>query len=73
MVDSKIKFYKAENFDYVAIIHRCLPLKATNELYMSSQPQIMMLTKNCIHIPCRKANRKQKNYKTVIGKTSNTI
>lgn len=63
-----IKFYKAENFDYVAIIHRCLPLKATNELYMSSQPQIMMLTKHCIHIPCRKSNRSKKNYKKVFVK-----
>lgn len=63
-----IKFYKAENYDYVAIIHRCLPLKATNELYMSSQPQIMMLTKHCIHIPCRKANRNKKNYKKVFVK-----
>nr|UGV36016.1 MAG: ORF1 [TTV-like mini virus] len=64
----KIKLYKAENFDYVALIHRCMPLKATNELYMSSQPQIMMLTKHCIHVPCRKANRNKKNYKTIFVK-----
>lgn len=35
---------------------------------MSCQPQIMMLTKHCIHIPCRKANRNKKNYKKVFVK-----
>nr|UGV35337.1 MAG: ORF1 [TTV-like mini virus] len=64
----RIKFYKAENFDYVAQIHRCTPLKSTDLLYMSTQPSIAMLNKHSILIPCKKYNRNKKNYKSVFVK-----
>ncbi len=55
-----LKFYRAEKFDYIVHIHRCYPLKATDELYMSTQPGIMGLTKRAIHVPCRQNYCKQK-------------
>lgn len=60
-----IKFYKTEYFDYNVLIHRCYPLKATDELYMSTQPGIMGLTKRCIHIPCKHNSKDRKIYKKV--------
>nr|UGV38652.1 MAG: ORF1 [TTV-like mini virus] len=63
-----LTFYRAENYDYVAHVHRCLPLKATDELYMSSQPLIMMLTKKCIRVACKKNTKSKKNYKRVFVK-----
>nr|UGV38207.1 MAG: ORF1 [TTV-like mini virus] len=60
-----LKFYRAEKFDYIVHIHRCYPLKATDELYMSTQPGIMGLTKRAIHIPCRQNSANKKPYKRV--------
>lgn len=64
----KFTFYRAENYDYVVHIHRCLPLKATDELYMSSQPYIMLLTKKCIKIACKKNSKSKKPYKKIFVK-----
>lgn len=61
-------FYRSENYDYVVHIHRCLPLKATDELYMSSQPYIMLLSKKCIRIHCKKNSKSKKPYKKVFVK-----
>nr|UGV38286.1 MAG: ORF1 [TTV-like mini virus] len=63
-----LTFYRAENYDYVAHVHRCLPLKATDELYMSSQPLMMLLTKKCIRIACKKNSKSKKPYKKVFVK-----
>lgn len=60
-----LKFYRAEKFDYIVHIHRCYPLKATDELYMSTQPGIMGLTKRAIHVPCRQNSANKKPYKRV--------
>lgn len=60
-----LKFYRAERFDYIVHIHRCYPLKATDELYMSTQPGIMGLTKRAIHVPCRQNSANKKPYKRV--------
>ncbi len=58
-----LKFYRTENFDYVVKIIRCYPLKATNDLYMSTQPSILMRDKHSILIPCRKNGKNRKPYK----------
>lgn len=60
-----LKFYRTENFDYVVKIIRCYPLKATNDLYMSTQPSILMRDKHSILIPCRKNGKNRKPYKRV--------
>lgn len=60
-----IKFYRTEKFDYLVQIHRCYPLAATDELYMSTQPSIMALTKRCIFVPCRQNTNNKKPYKKV--------
>nr|UGV35661.1 MAG: ORF1 [TTV-like mini virus] len=60
-----LKLYRAEKFDYIVHIHRCYPLKATDELYMSTQPGIMGLTRKAIHVPCRSNSANKKPYKRV--------
>lgn len=64
----QLTFYRSESYDYVAHVHRCLPLKATDELYMSSQPYIMLLSKKCIRIHCKKNTKSKKPYKKVFVK-----
>lgn len=64
----QLTFYRSENYDYVAHVHRCLPLKATDELYMSSQPYIMLLSKKCIRIHCKKNSKSKKPFKKVFVK-----
>nr|UGV36445.1 MAG: ORF1 [TTV-like mini virus] len=60
-----LKLYKTEYFDYVIVIHRCYPLKATDMLYMSTQPSIMGMTKRCIHVPCKQNSNNKKPYKKI--------
>nr|UGV35068.1 MAG: ORF1 [TTV-like mini virus] len=60
-----LKFYRTEHVDYLVNIERCYPLKATQELYMSTQPGIMGLTKRTIHVPCRQHRYLKKPYKKV--------
>nr|UGV39570.1 MAG: ORF1 [TTV-like mini virus] len=64
----QLTFYRSESYDYVAHVHRCLPLKATDELYMSSQPYIMLLSKKCIRVHCKKNTKSKKPYKKVFVK-----
>lgn len=64
----QLTFYRSENYDYVAHVHRCLPLKATDELYMSSQPYIMLLSKKCIRVHCKKNTKSKKPYKKIFVK-----
>lgn len=61
----RLKFYKAENYDYIVRIYRCTPLKSSDEMYMSTHPAIMMITKKAIFVPCKKYNRNKKNYKII--------
>lgn len=59
------KFYKTEYYDYVIIIERCYPLHCTDEMYLSTQPSIMMLTRKCIFVPCKQNSKGKKPYKKV--------
>lgn len=63
-----LKLYRTEKFDYEVHIHRCYPLKASDELYMSTQPSIMGLTKRCIFVPCRQNTSNKKPYKKIFVK-----
>lgn len=62
---AKFKLYRAENYDYVVTIERCLPLQATDLMYISCHPAVMMMTKRAIFVPCRKNSFFKKPYKTV--------
>ena len=59
------KFYKTEYYDYVVHIERCYPLACTDEMYLSTQPSIMMLTKKCIFVPCKQNSKGKKPYRKV--------
>nr|UGV36464.1 MAG: ORF1 [TTV-like mini virus] len=63
-----LKFYCTENFDYVVKVERCLPLEATDTMYLSTQPSILMLTSGSILVPCRKNSKYKKPYKKVFVK-----
>nr|UGV34384.1 MAG: ORF1 [TTV-like mini virus] len=64
----QLTFYRSENYDYVAHVHRCLPLKATDDLYMASQPYIMLMSKKCIKIHCKQNSKSKKPFKKVFVK-----
>lgn len=59
------RFYKTEYYDYLVIIERCYPLHCTDEMYLSTQPSIMMLTRKCIFVPCKQNSKGRKPYKKV--------
>lgn len=60
-----LKLYRAEKYDYVVVIHRCYPLKASDHLYMSTQPSIQMMQRKSILVPCRQNSNSKKPYKRV--------
>nr|UGV38631.1 MAG: ORF1 [TTV-like mini virus] len=59
----KLKFYKAEKYDYVVTIQRCYPMCCSDLMYMSTQPFVMMQTKGCIFVPCRQNSQRKKPFK----------
>lgn len=63
-----IKCYRTESYDYVVNIDDCYPLRATDLMYMSTQPSIMMMTKGSKLITCKKNSYKKKNYKKIFIK-----
>lgn len=64
----RFKFYRTEHFDYVVQIIRCYPMKATDQMYMSTQPSVIMLNKKSILIPCRQNTSNKRPFKKVIVK-----
>lgn len=60
-----IQCYRTENFDYVVHIDDCYPLRATDLMYMSTQPSIMMMTKGSKLVTCRQKNRNKRPYKKI--------
>nr|UGV39505.1 MAG: ORF1 [TTV-like mini virus] len=64
----KLKFYKAEKYDYAVQIIRCYPMKSTDIMYMSTQPSIIMQNRKSILIPCRQNSNSKKPYKKVFVK-----
>nr|UJI58627.1 ORF1 [Anelloviridae sp.] len=60
-----LKFYRAEKYDYLVSVERCLPFEASDLMYISTHPAVMMLTKNVIFVPCRQNSSHKKPYKKV--------
>lgn len=60
-----LKFYRAEKVDYLVSVERCLPFEASDLMYISTHPAVMMLTKNVIFVPCRQNTSHKKPYKKV--------
>ncbi len=63
-----LKFYATEKYDYVVKVERCLPLEASDTMYLSTQPSILMLTSGSILVPCRQNKLYKKPYKKVFVK-----
>nr|UGV37024.1 MAG: ORF1 [TTV-like mini virus] len=60
-----IKLYRTQNFDYVVHVDDCYPLRATDLMYMSTQPSILMMTKGSKLVTCRAKAPNKKPYKKI--------
>lgn len=58
-----IDLYKSDSSDYIFSFHNCPPMKATLETYQSTQPTMLLLTKNHHTVRCKKYNPYKKPYK----------
>lgn len=61
----KIRLYRAENVDYIFVYTTCGDLKATQKLYQSCQPSVLMYNKHKIIVKCNKNSKHRKPYVTV--------
>lgn len=61
----KITLYRNIEADYVTVYTRCGALKATEELYRSCQPSLLLLNKHKKVLLCKSNNRKRKLAKTI--------
>lgn len=60
-----LKLYRSHSVDYVVNIHNCWPMLATNELYMSCQPSMLMMNYKAIFVPSKLTKPGRKMYKRV--------
>nr|QUD39806.1 ORF1 [Anelloviridae sp.] len=61
----KITLYRNVDVDYVTVYTRCGSLTATEELYRSCQPSLLLLNKHKKVLTCKKNNNKRKISKTI--------
>lgn len=61
----KMKIYASEDVDIVWAYTNAPPMLATEQMYLSTQPSIMLLNKNKKIIPSKRTNRYSKPYKIV--------
>ncbi len=61
----KLKLYRSENSDYVFLYMRCGDLRATEQLYQSITPSVLLLNKHRKVVLCKQNNPTRKQYKTV--------
>nr|UGV38998.1 MAG: ORF1 [TTV-like mini virus] len=59
-----IRVYRPENVDALVKFQTCYPMSASNLLYMGSQPSIMLMSKGCKKIRCKKSAKNKKPYVT---------
>lgn len=61
----KITLYREENVDYLFQYNRHWPMTANKITYMSTCPQVMLLSKHTIIVTCKRNSRHKKPYKTI--------
>ena len=61
----KLTLYRNIEADYVTVYTRCGALKATEDLYRSCQPSLLLLNKHKKVITCKSHNNKRKLSKTI--------
>nr|UGV37568.1 MAG: ORF1 [TTV-like mini virus] len=61
----KFKLFRSINSDYVTVYARCGEMKATEQLYQSCQPSVLMLNKHKKIVTCKKDNHQKRPYKTI--------
>nr|UGV34248.1 MAG: ORF1 [TTV-like mini virus] len=60
-----LKCYKSADTDWVVKIHTCFPMLATDLLYVSCQPSMLMMSSNSYIIPSKKTEPRGKSYKKI--------
>lgn len=61
----KLKCYKSADVDWVVKIHTCFPMLATDLLYVSCQPSMLMMSQNAYIIPSKRTEPRGKAYKII--------
>nr|UGV36912.1 MAG: ORF1 [TTV-like mini virus] len=60
-----VKLFRSSTVDYVFVYARCGDLTATEKMYQSCQPSILMLNKHKVIVRCNKNGRFKRNYKKI--------
>nr|UPW35046.1 ORF1 [Torque teno mini virus 12] len=61
----KLKLHRSLNTDYIFVWANCGDLTATEKMYQSAQPSVLLLNRRKIIVTCDNGLRKKKPYKTV--------
>nr|UGV39580.1 MAG: ORF1 [TTV-like mini virus] len=61
----KLQLYRSTNSDYVFVYSNCGSFKATEQMYQSTQPSVLMLNRHKRIVTCNPNYVKRKPYKTV--------
>nr|UGV38518.1 MAG: ORF1 [TTV-like mini virus] len=61
----KMYLYQNDEIDYVFRYHNSFPMTATQLMYATTQPGIMMLMKNSVLVPSTKTQKRKRPYKVV--------
>nr|UGV34667.1 MAG: ORF1 [TTV-like mini virus] len=61
----KIKLHRSLNTDYIFVWANCGDLTATEKLYQSAQPSVLLLNKRKVIVTCDNGHRHKKPYKTI--------
>lgn len=61
----KIKLFRSTNTDYIFVYSTCGDMSATEKLYQSMQPAVLMLNKRKVIVKCNQYQQHRKPYKTI--------
>nr|UGV38098.1 MAG: ORF1 [TTV-like mini virus] len=58
-----LKLYNSSSVDYVSVVVRCGELKATEQMFQSCQPSVLLLNRNKKVLLCKNYKKSRKGYK----------
>lgn len=61
----KFKLYASDDVDYVFAYQNTTPMLATEQMYLSTQPSMLMLNKNKILMPSKRTKQRYRPYKKI--------
>nr|UGV35268.1 MAG: ORF1 [TTV-like mini virus]UGV37058.1 MAG: ORF1 [TTV-like mini virus] len=69
----KMQLYRSTNSDYIFVYSNCGSMKATEQMFQSTQPSVLALNKHKVIVTCDPHNTKRKPYKTVRIRPPSTL